>query len=238
MMITRSLIPVFLLAACNVGAAIVTPTPTPSSGVDIISPQDGSVIYAEQMYLSGTASGVDSFTLQLLGPDGTILARDTIRVSGGEWQKELAHGYTGEPIEVTIVAAPEHAPLPLETAYDIAIVALAGLSYRPDGAFGSITSPTPNSNVGGDSFEATGMVSGVFENTFTLSLIGADGSVIDSEPITVFDPYFVDEVPWTAELATNGYSGAGEIRAFYNAPSDGSEVVLASIPVTVIQEAG
>jgi hypothetical protein len=65
-----------------------------------------------------------------------------------------------------------------------------------------------------------------------------DGNVIDTRPITVFNPYFMDEVPWTAELATNGFTGQAEIRASYLAPADGSEQILASIVVTVSQDAG
>jgi hypothetical protein len=226
-----------ILCACN-----VTPqsTPTIIGGVDIVYPQDGSIIYAEQLFVSGTASDIpgDSFALQLIGPDGSIIGRYPVAMSAGEWQVELPHGYIGEPIEVNIFAVPQNGNLPSDVDYDVATIVLAGQTYRPDGAFGSIVSPTEDSTMGGDTFEVRGTVSGVFENTFTLSLISADNSTIDSKPVTVFNPYFTDEVPWTAELMTNGYTGAAEIRALYFSPADGSEIVLAVVQVTIQEAAG
>jgi hypothetical protein len=71
-----------------------------------------------------------------------------------------------------------------------------------------------------------------------LSLFDAQGNVIDSKPVTVFNPYFIDEVTWTDGLATNGYTGAAEIRALYISPADGSEGVLDDVQVVVEEQAG
>jgi len=237
----RTLVMTMLLIFCGCTVAPqVTPTPEITGSVDIVYPQDGSIIYAEQLFLSGTASDIpgDTFALQLIGPDGSVVGRYPVQTSAREWQVEIPHGYSDEPIEVNIFAVPEAGNIPSDVDYDVATIVLAGQTYRPEGVFGSIVSPSEGSAVGGDTFEVNGTVSGVFENTFTLALFDAEGNVIDSKSVTVFNPYFTDEVPWTDELATNSYVGAAAIRVLYVSPADGSEIALDEVQVTLEEQAG
>ncbi len=238
-MLQRTFAANIILMLCACSSAPQT-TPLITGSVDIVYPQDGSVIYAEQLFLSGTASdiGEDTFSLELIGPDGSIVGRYPVQTSAGEWQIEIPHGYRGEPIEVNIFAVPEAGNIPSEMEYDVVTIVLAGQTYRPEGVFGSIMSPRDGDTVGGDTFEVSGTVSGVFENTFTLALYDAEGNVIDRKAVTVVNPYFTDEVPWSDALATNGYTGSAKIRALYNSPADGSETVLADAQVVVQEPAG
>jgi hypothetical protein len=241
----RSLLTLVLIlsmtTACSLSESSA-PTSAPGliGSVTINYPQDGTTVYAEMIYIQGTAEGLpnNTFTMEVVSVDDTIIARVTTTVTDGNWIVELPHQYTGEPVEVTIYAIPTDGDVATDASYDTAMIILAGNSYRPEGVFGSITSPVAGGAVGGESIQITGTASGLFENALTLGLYGADGAEISRTFITVMNPYFVDAALWSAELPTNGYVGAGELRASYTQASDGKEVVIATVPVTVAQEAG
>jgi len=221
-----------LLSACSPSALLPTPSPTPPAlegSVDILYPQDGSIIYSEALTLSGTASA-SNFALKLVAPDEQVIAETTIQTQGDEWTVELIHNYAGEPIEVNILAVPVDATI--TTEYDIATILLAPLESRPEGTFGSITMPTEGDTVGGEMIQVSGMASGFAENTLSIALIGSDGTTVDSKNIALHNPYQIDDMPWTAELATNGYTGSAEIRI-----ADGQNII-SSITVTITAEAG
>jgi hypothetical protein len=197
-MVIRTLVSplVLLLTSCDLTSSPVA-TPNMPGSVEITYPLDGAVIYADQLYAAGTASGLteNSFALQLVGTDGSILARYSVPARGGEWRAELAHGYSGEPIVVNVLAVPESADLTCPAHYDAVNIVLSSESYQPDGAFGVISSPVAGSTVTGDLLEVKGRVSGIIENAFLLMLIDSEGNALDSSPVTVFNPYFVVEVP-------------------------------------------
>jgi hypothetical protein len=136
-------------------------------------------------------------------------------------------------MEVSIIAVPAGANFPATSTYDTALVTLAHQSYRPADLRGSITTPADDESISGSAILVSGTASGIFENTFTVNLIDADGNIINSEIVTVMNPYFIDEVPFSLELATNGYTGPAEIRAFTESAADGSEILIGSVEVTI-----
>ncbi len=240
MRVLTLLVLIVMLAACTLSESNV-PTATPGlmGSVDIVYPPDGTTVYAEALSLRGTAQGLagNTFTVEVVGVDDEIIARSSVTVTDGQWAVELPHGYGGEPMEVSIYALPSDVDLTSDLRYDVGTVVLAGLSYRPEGTFGSITSPAVGDSVGGEYILVTGTASGLFEGTLLLGLYDPDGIEISRTVLTIEDQYY-NLVPWSAELPTNSYTGVAEIRAFYEQASDGKPVIIASIQVTVTQEAG
>lgn len=230
----RRIILAFLLfaSACSPAAPLPTATstiPALEGNVDILYPQDGSVIYSVTLTISGTATASD-FALKLVGPDEKAIAQATIQAQAEDWQVEIVHSYTGEPIEVNILAVPIDSNSDLD--YDIATILIAPIDSRPEGAFGSITMPSEGDTVGGEVTQVGGMASGFPENTLSIALIGADGTTINSNDVTLYNPYVIDDMPWTAEIATNGYIGAAEIRI------TSEDSTIAAVNVTITAEAG
>ncbi len=226
-------------AACSPAVPAPTPTaliPTPDNGtVEILTPQTGSIIYADTLYLAGTATGVaGEFTVQVIGADEQVIAQATVPTGGANWQVELPHGYSGDPTEAIIAARPTAG----DGEYDRVTVALAGEQQRPEGSFGSITAPAEGDTLGGDVIEVSGRGSGLFENSLLISLIAADGAVLDNQIITLNNPYFIDDVPWRAELSTRNYSGSAAIHIFYQSMSGSDDVTLDSTEIHLTQEAG
>lgn len=239
-----TLIVMALLVACR--PAVTTPaavtlesTAVPLSGsVEIMTPLEGSVIYSELIALSGIASDLpgDSFVLNLTGPDGEHIAGTTLRSGSGSWNIELAHTYSGELLEVTISARPLDPTA--TTTYTQRTIALAGLNYRPEGMFGSITLPADNSTVGGEFLLVTGTASGVPGHALTIDLIAEDGRVIARTHAQTANPYRIDDMPWTAELPTNGHIGPATIQLGTLDEADNTVTPLGSIRVNIDTAAG
>jgi hypothetical protein len=217
-----------LITACSPASPVPTPTiPALSGDVHIVYPQDGATIYSEVLIISGTATTPD-FALKLVAPDETIIAQTTIQSQADTWQIELVHSYNGEPIEVNVSAVPIDTNI--TTEYDTLTIVLSRIENRPEGIFGSITSPSEGGTVGGEVIPISGMASGLSE--ISLALIGSDGANIDSRDVALYNPYLVDDMPWTAELATNGYLGDAKIRITNNENS------ISSVDVKITSEAG
>ncbi|NWF67830.1 MAG: hypothetical protein HXY40_01970 [Chloroflexi bacterium] len=229
-----------LVAACSPAASGPTPLPGLTGSVMITYPPDGTTVYAEAIYVQGSAQGVpnNTFALEVVGADDQIIARSTVIVTDGQWTVELPHTYTGEPMEATIYAIPDNTDLSIAQTYASATIIIAGMSYRPEGVFGSITSPATGSTIGGDNLTVTGTASGLYQGTLLLGLFAPDGAQISQIVIAVFNPYFTDAVLWTGEVPTNGYTGAAELRAYYQQASDGKDVTLASVQITITAVAG
>ncbi len=229
------------LVACNGTSAVPTENITPSTepllgDVSIIHPEDGSIIYSELLWVDGETSDWQggAFNLHLLDLDDNLIAQANVQPENdGTWRVTLEHGYQGEPIEATLVIVSED-----EQVLASRSIVIAGMAYRPEGVFGSITFPISGSSFGGDSFAVHGTASGVFENSFIVVLEAADGTVIDQEIVTAFNPFYVDEMPWETELETNGYTGEATIRAYAISPSDGQEEPLGSVNITITVAAG
>ncbi len=213
------------------------PSAAPLTGaVDIEFPPDGAVIFAESLHLAGTSAGVETFVIQLVDVNETIITATTITpAADGRWQTEVVHGYTGEPTEVNILALPAADDT---RDYDIATIILTDISNRPQGVFGAIFSPFDGATVGGDTIEVTGTASGLFEGTMQLELTDVDGTLISTMVVTVFNPNLIDEIPWTADLPTSGYLGEATIRAYSVDMADGSEDLIGQVTITLTDAAG
>lgn len=224
------------VAACTGDSSAPSPTPQPPEAhISIDFPQDGTIVYAETLYIAGQSGDpAQPFQIELINIDDTVIAETTVNPQSGEWQIEVPHGYTGDPSEVIIRAVPTDESS--TQIYDSATILISDMTRRPEGIYGSITTPANGVEVGGDMLLVEGRASGAPENTITVELVG--DTVIDSQVITLMNPYFVDEVPWQAELATNGYTGQATIQVYITSPQDGSQIVLDSIIVTVITAAG
>jgi hypothetical protein len=224
------------LAACGQGnpEGFQSPTATVSpftADVEILYPQDGSIIYSESLYAAGVVSeSAQRFVLELVDADDTIITWTTIDAQPGEWEVELVHGYTGEPSEVIVRAVPDDAPDAGE--YDTATILISDSSHRPEGSFGQITMPQDGVEVGGDLVLVAGMASGVPDNTLTVELLAEDGRLIHAESAKLVNPYLIDAVPWQVEIAPGDYIGPASIRA---ASSAG---VLDEVDILVTQAAG
>lgn len=244
MRLDMTLIVMALLVACR--PATVLPTPTipeataqPLTGsIEIITPFEGAVIYSELIALSGVAAGLpeNAFALTLTGPDGEQITTATVRPTSETWSVELAHTYAGEPIEVTISA---HPLVPTAARnYTQRTVALAGLDYRPDGAFGSITRPMADSTVGGEFLLINGTASGVPTYALTIDLIADDGRVVSRTYAQTSNPYLIDDMPWTAELGINGHFGPAIIQLGAQNEAENTVMPLDSIQVQIETAAG
>lgn len=229
-------------AACRPSPAESIPTaPVLVGSVEIQVPPEGAIIYAEVVYAAGISAQLPAqgFLLKLNNAeDETLIQVTVVPDSAGHWAVELPHPYNGEPTEMTLIAAPHYDGAPTEIDYAAQPLVLAGQSYRPPGIFGSIFTPTDGATVGGDSMLVSGTVSGVFEGSFSLALIDSTGSAIDTQIVTAASGSALDEVPWTAALATHGYTGAAEIRVLVYSADDGSESVLAKASIVITQDAG
>lgn len=227
-----------LFAAC---APAVPPAPTipPLVGdVQITTPQTGSIIYAPTVYLGGTASGLpaEGFRLLIVSAEEVTLADTPVQPQGDNWTLELPNPVTTTPVEVTISALPVDASVPGD--YDIVSAVFATEKERPEGIFATIITPFDNDTAGGDIIPLYGTASGLFEGTLNLALEQPDGTVITEQFIPVNNPGVIDEVPWEAELTTNGYRGMAVIRAFYLSARDGEKITLDTVTVTIEDAAG
>lgn len=219
--------------------ATIEPTQATLEGsVDITFPPSGSIIYAETIFLSGTAENIpeEGFQIQLIAPDDSIIAEASVQPDNDEWGIELVHNYTGDPSEVNIVAKSVDATLTL--AYDIESILLSTMENRPDGTFGTINSPTDGVSVGGDSLLVSGHGSGFFENTFVLILETRDGELITEIPVTLSNPNFVDDMPWQAEISRGDFIGNARIRMVYQDMESGDMITVDSVDIVVSTVAG
>jgi Immunoglobulin-like domain of bacterial spore germination len=228
-----------LLAACQATAQpTATLEPTLQGTVNITTPMSGALIYAEALWIAGEADNVPQagFKLRVVTAEDVVLAETTVQPQDGQWLVELVHGYTGDPSEVSIYALALDERIVQD--YDIETILIAPLAMRPEGVFGSIHAPQDGATPGGDTILVTGSASGVFENQFTLTLEQPDGTEIASVPVTMTNPYFVDEMLWEASLPTHDYTGPAVIRAYALSPADGSIIPLGQVTVMVSRIAG
>lgn len=209
----------------------VTTAALPQGTVRIDDPAPGSVIYSEVVHISGTASGLpdERFVLVLTAPADQELARMTVLASEGQWQLDLLHGYNGVPSEVTVAAYPTESDSALP--YDERIVAMAGLEYRPEGHYARLFQD--QTTIGGDTMPIGGTASGLGDNQLTLRLLTPDGDLISEASISIHDPYGLNEIPWTADLGRNDYSGPALLELL-----DADAALLDEREVSVAAEAG
>lgn len=240
------LLPVFALlvaivAACGPAANAPTATPeipTPQGQVVIENPANGSIIYAETLTVSGTASDLpdDTFRLILRAPDDTVVTEADVTVIDNRWQTEFVHEHEGDPAEMMLIAAPTDATITGD--YDIVSLVVSPLENRPDGTFGTIISPQEGQSTGGDIIAVAGTASGLFEGTLIIRLLNEDDAIISENIITVTNPGIVDDVPWSAEITTEGYTGPATLTIGYTDAQDGDDVIIDQVDFTVTNTAG
>jgi len=234
---------IMTLAACGGGdddpEGFTRPTATFEPGastVDILFPQNGTIIYAEAITVSGRLVGQpQQFTVQVVTLDDEILVESTLDEQPGDWSVEVIHGYTGDPTEIEIRAVPGGTSADV---FDRAGVLISDASNRPDGAFGSIILPADGSEIGGDLIPVEGRASGATENTITIELARADGRLVAVETITLANPYFIDEVPWRIELDRQSASGPATLSIYMDDPGNGDRILLDQIEVEIVTAAG
>lgn len=243
LILASSLLIIFIMA-CTASEtdnnATLAPTQATLEGsVEITLPPSGAVIYAEVIYLSGTANNIpaEGFQLQLIAPDDSIIAEATVpQPETEEWAINIVHNYVGDPSEINIVAKSVNSNNVL--AYDIETILLATMDNRPDGTFGEITAPSEGTSIGGDSLLVSGHGSGFFENTFVLILETLDGEVLEEVIVMLNNPNFVDDMPWQAEIPRGDFIGNARIRMTYQDMESGNIITLDSIDIVVSTVAG
>jgi hypothetical protein len=100
----------------------------------------------------------------------------------------------------------------------------------------NIDSPAAGSLLNtGQSFTATGRAAAIFESSFVLELRAVPSeTLLASSVITYVAPDVGLPGTWQGGLTPlNNYTGAAELRAIYARPSDGVQVVLAAVPVSL-----
>jgi len=234
---------IVILAACGGGQddpegfARATATFEPgASTVDILFPQNGSVIYAEAITISGRLVGQpQQFTLQVLDLDETVLVESTLDEQPGDWSVEVIHGYTGDPTEIEIRAVPAGAGT---TVFDRASVLISDVSNRPEGAFGAVVLPTDGDVLGGDLLLVEGRASGATENMLTVELVREDGRMVAVQTITLTNPYVIDEVPWQVELERREANGPATLTVYTDDAGGEGRIELDAIEVELAEAAG
>jgi len=232
-----------LLAACGGGEddpegfTRATATFEPgASTVDILFPQNGTVIYAEAVTVSGRLVGQpQQFTVQVVDLDENILVESTLDEQPGDWLVEMIHGYSGDPseLEIRAISAGEAAEI-----FDRANVLISDVSNRPAGAFGTVVLPAAGDMLGGDMIPVEGRASGATENTLTVELVREDGRMVDTRIVTLNNPYLIDEVPWQVELDRREADGPATLTVYTDDPSGEGRIELAVIEVELAEAAG
>jgi len=230
----------FLASACGTGESVSDSPPTPTEppligGVDIMSPQLGSIIYAETLAVNGSMDSVDAFRLTIETVDGELLFDGMIDGINSSWQGEIVHGYQGEPIEAILTARSTDRRVSL--VYDELAILIASMTYREEGIFGQILLPSEDQQVGGDAIQISGTASGIPDNRLSIMLRHDEG-LIDKQIIPVDNPYRVDERVWSADLLTNGYQGQATIEVTYTDPITESEQILDTTSIIIGSSAG
>lgn len=231
---------ILIVSACGAGDAVPDVPPTPTEppligGVDIFSPQLGSIIYAETLAVGGSIDGVDAFRLTIETVNDDPLFDGIINNVNGSWQSEIIHGYQGEPIEAILTARSTDRRVSL--VYDELAILIASVNYREDGIFGQILFPSDAQQVGGDAIQVSGTVSGLPDNRLSIMLRHDEG-LIDKQIITIDNPYRIDERVWSADLLTNGYLGRATIEVSYTDPVTETEHILDTISIVIGSAAG
>lgn len=232
------------VAACSptFDATTRTPTAIPIQGEVMIDvPGSGTIVYAEVLTIAGTSHNLppEGFRLHVTTALDEVIAETTIQpqanANNGEWQVELIHDYDGDPIEITITALPVHDAI--RGDYAVASAVLSALRHRPEGIFGAILQPFPESVAGGDVIPVVGTASGVPGRTIIVTLQDGD-EIISQRGATLPGNNALDEVQWTVDLLTNGYQGTATIHAYYIDADSGQQVELSQIPIQIETVAG
>jgi hypothetical protein len=230
-----------------IGSVIAT-APT-GEYAQITSPINGSNVVPGTLQASGIVGGLtrDEFTLQLVSSSGQMLNSQLItlqnpnRATEVPWSAAMTTGsYTG-PAEVRVMAQNAAGTNLLLAQVAITLGGGGGAVVNPappvQGSAttptGSISSPQDGTTVSGPILQVAGTAGGIAENQFVIALVAQDGTVLNSQIVSLSNSDYTVIVPWAASLGTNGYRGPVELRAFTLNGQGGVSSAFASIHVTV-----
>jgi hypothetical protein len=115
--------------------------------------------------------------------------------------------------------------------------AMATTSAFPTPASGEsaeITSPANGASVSGAPLYVSGIVHNLPDDGFTLQVFDADGESLTSlQTITLSNPNNVADVPWSASVQVNNYTGAAQIRISARTAT-GSDAVIGTANVNIV----
>ncbi|MCC6802711.1 MAG: hypothetical protein IT319_07485 [Anaerolineae bacterium] len=218
--------------------------PTPATGErgEITSPANGASVSGAPLYVSGVVHNLpeDQFTMQVFDPDGealtgaqTITLGNPNHVADVPWSASITiNDYTGAA-QIRITARTADGTDAVIAAANVIIAPGSSVSpVQPSSgsAVAGVPSPANGSSASGDPITVTGTAGGMADNQFTLLLLSGDGTVLNSQLITLTGAE-QNVVPWSATLGTSGYHGRAEIRAVV--VRDGQQVTLTSITVNL-----
>lgn len=222
------LITLLLLTAC-------TTSDEPGNTVTITYPTNGTVIYAEALTVQGTLQGDTELPIEivLVNRDNQATIAEANTVAGSTWRVEMPLNYSGDPLQTELTIRSEDGA----TTYATSQLVIADLSFRPQGTFGTIVFPEGESTIGGDSVQIEGSASGIAENLLTIRLLNGEGLVIREQPLTIINPYFIDEVPWKVAIDLADVDDLAQIQ-LVSTDENGDEIILHEVNVTVETAAG
>ena len=222
-----------------IGTPGAFPTAASGESATISSPANGATVSGSPLYVSGVVSNLsnDQFALQVfdlddqvLTPAQTITLSNPNHIADVPWSASvLINGYSGAAqVRISVTTASGESVVIGEVSVNI-VPATANANPAPSNG-SSITSPANGSAVSGSPITVTGTAGSIPENQFTLLLLDANGTVLNSQLITLTgaDQY---TVPWSASLGTSGYHGSVEIRAVVI--KDGQQTTIASATITL-----
>lgn len=228
-----------LLSACaTTDSQTSTPTTPPfTSEISVTQPQPGSVIYAETITVTGEVSGdaAQGFVVELLGPEGVVLASSQQEAAPGPWSVELPHTFSGETAPATLRVRPPDAGEGSEVYASIALL-IGDIAFRPEGVFAALIVPQDGDTLGGDTLAVEGTASGV--ESLTVELRDAAGDLIEAHTVALHNPYLIDEVPWQVAFERGERTGPAVIRVLAVDPSGGETSLLAEANVLLGEAAG
>lgn len=206
----------------------VVPTPPPSpSIITIIAPQTGALLDTSvPTVVTGTGSGLDRVTVQALDAINNVLAAQTVVVSGGRWQANLAIAtIPGTQGRITAFAT---------SPTNGSVIASASISVtygqpQPTEPSLVITSPAENAALNTAApITVSGTGSGLFENSLILRVLDNEGRVLLEQPATI--P--AGQTVWSINVNIPALSGTrGVLYAYSVSPVDGSVVLADAVNV-------
>ena len=99
------------------------------------------------------------------------------------------------------------------------------------GESATISSPANGATVSGSPLYVSGIVSSLSNDQFALQVFDAnDQPITPEQTITLSNPNHVADVPWSASVLVNGYTGAAQVRVSAQT-ADGTTAVIGAVNV-------
>lgn len=118
------------------------------------------------------------------------------------------------------------------------IATTGGFPTPATGERADITSPASGASVEAPTLYVSGVVHNLPEDKFTMQVFDSDGEALTgAQTITLSNPNHVADVPWSASITVNGYTGAAQIRITART-ADGMDAVIAAANVNIVAGTG